>query len=710
MSTTFPGASTLVDVLCDRTETHGASLLYRFLLNGEVDGPSLELTYRALDLRARAVAAKLTEAHGHGQRALMLYPAGLDFMVGFFGCLYAGTIAVPAYPPDAERLDRTLARLKNIASDCKARFVVTTSAIKKLAREMLAGVPELAALTWIATDEIDLALASGWNRPAIDGSGVAFLQYTSGSTGDPKGVVVTHENLIQNERAISRAFGDGAARDHVSWLPLYHDMGLIGKALHAPFAGTACTFFSPLDFLKRPARWLRAISRFRAGFSAAPNFAYDLCARKIDDRDIAGIDLSSWQAAVNAAEPVRQATLDRFATRFARHGFRRESFAPAYGLAEATLFVTAGSASEAPRVFAVSGRALEQGVVAEPESAADARTYVSCGHAWDDHAVRIVDPDSLAPCDAGRIGEIWVSGPSVGGGYWNRPEESSRTFRASAAGSAHEGSAGPFLRTGDLGFIRDGELLVTGRLKDLVILRGRNHLPNDIEHTVERAHAAVRSGCSAAFAVDEGGEERLVVVAELEPSAIDDASAAAAAVRRAVAEAHDVSLHTLVFIEARTIPKTTSGKIQRRATRAAWIADRLPVVATFVQPSGPVAADDPSAMARRGGARGEPARRAARDPRPVRSRGGRASASSAERVDRRRYVAAKGGARLARRRGAARAARSGGRRAAPPIDRGSITDPADAGEALLASWLGARVTRSPSDSVASAGRGEKEVF
>ncbi len=535
---------------------------YLFLADGP-EGSSVEsdrLTWGELDARASAIAAALRETVEPGGRALLLYPPGLDFVAAFFGCLYAGVVAVPAYPPRLN--DRSQSRLRSIALDASPGAALTTASIAvgtAAAAGILAErVPELAGCRWIATDELT---ASGSLSDLLepDPSSIAFLQYTSGSTAAPKGVMVTHANLVHNERMIGQAFGlDATAADSVvvGWLPVYHDMGLIGNVLQPLVAGARCVLMSPVSFLQRPRRWLEAIERYGGTggtVSGGPNFAYELCLRKVSPE---GLDLSSWRVAFNGAEPVRASTLERFAERFAASGFRREAFYPCYGLAEATLFVSGGDPGCGPRIE-------------EPR--------VGSGHVWLDQRIAIVDPDTSEEKPAGTEGEIWVAGPSVAAGYWGNPEATERDFHARLADGLTDGGM-PFLRTGDLGFLDRGELFVTGRIKDLVILRGRNHYPQDLELTAERGHPDVHPGGGAAFAVEIDGEERLVLVHEVEKRRDQDLDGIAEAVRRAVAQEHEVQPYDVVLVRAGTVPKTSSGKVQRHAARTRYLAGKLAVL------------------------------------------------------------------------------------------------------------------------------------
>ncbi len=557
----------IVDLLRRRAVEGGSDAGYTFLADGEAT--ATHLTFAAMDERARAIGALLQRAASPGDRALLLFPPGIEFISAFFGCLYAGVIAVPAYPP---RAAKTQERLRSIAQDCQPRVVLTTAALRTKAERLAEHVPELRAAVWQTTDDLPAGLAGEWLPPALSPESLAFLQYTSGSTATPKGVMVSHGNLLHNEEIIRQAFRQSADSVIVGWLPLYHDMGLIGNVLQPLYVGARCILMSPLAFLQRPLRWLEAISRYRGTTSGGPNFAYDLCVRKIGEEERQGLDLGRWQVAFNGAEPIRADTLDRFAAAFEPHGFDRRAFFPCYGLAEATLFVTGGPGGRAPRVERFAGAALEQGRVV-PGDGASSRTLVACGRIWEMHELRIVDAEAGQPCPPGQVGEIWVQGPSVARGYWNLAEDTERSFHAAAA----DGS-GPWLRTGDLGFLLGDDLFVTGRAKDLIILRGRNLYPQDLELSAERSHPALRPGCGAAFSVDVADEERLIVVHELERGAEAAAGDAAAAIRGALAEDHEVQTYEVLLLRHDSIPKTSSGKIQRHACRQRYLAGELAVI------------------------------------------------------------------------------------------------------------------------------------
>ncbi|HEX4421471.1 MAG TPA: amino acid adenylation domain-containing protein [Kofleriaceae bacterium] len=542
------------------------------------------VNYRQLVAQARAVGAALQARIQRGDRVILLYPPALDFVISFLGSFHAGAIAVPVYPPDPSKPGRDLVKLRAIIADAKPAMILSTSGIRRLVAAAGDDARDLNAMAWLETDKLALDMAADWRDPGVIGSDIAFLQYTSGSTGQPKGVMVSHGNLLDNVRCLEQVFEDDASSPLVSWLPLYHDMGLIGNLLHGLYVGTTCLLMSPMEFLEQPLRWLETITKYRAHTSGGPNFAYELCVRKIAPAQRAGLDLGSWRVAFNGAEPVRRSTLDRFAEAFAPHGFRREAFFPCYGLAESTLIVSGSDKSAAPRFAQLDTAALERGgIQVVPDTQAESRAFVGCGKVIPDHRLAIVDPHSLARCAPDTVGEIWVAGPSVAQGYWGKPEQTLQTFGAMLA----DGSDGPFLRTGDLGFVRDGELFITGRFKDLIIVRGRNHYPQDLELTAEQAYPGLRPGCGAAFTVDAGtADERLVMVFEIDrkhrDAPIDDI---AAAVVQRIAEHHELELHELVLIEQSRIPKTTSGKIQRSTARIALASGKLPVVARWQRPT-----------------------------------------------------------------------------------------------------------------------------
>jgi amino acid adenylation domain-containing protein len=563
-------AATLGELLRWRAERTPDRLAYTFLVDGEE--AEARLTYGELDRRARAVAARLQEMDAAGERALLLYPPGIDYIAGFFGCLYAGVVAVPVYPP---RANRTLERLEAIAADARPALALAAPELLRAADGLVGDTPALAAVRWMATADLPDALADEWAPRPLDEGVPAFLQYTSGSTSTPRGVMLSHGNLLHNLGLIHAFFGHSEESRVVVWLPPYHDMGLIGGILQPFYGGYPAVLMPPVAFLQRPLRWLQAVSRHRGTTSGGPNFAYELCVQKIGPEERAGLDLGCWEIAFNGAEPVRAETMDAFAEAFAPCGFRREAFYPCYGLAESTLIVTGSRPGAGYRARRMDAEALAAHRVADAAPGAPgARTLVGSGRGAAGQRLAIVDPETGVPCAADRVGEIWVAGPSVARGYWARPEKTAEVFGARLAGTGE----GPFLRTGDLGFLADdGELFVTGRIKDLVIIRGRNHYPHDLEAAAGGSHPALQPGKGAAFALDDGGEERLVVLHEVRRqamrAALDDVPGA---VRRALALEHGVRVHAVGLLPPGAIPRTSSGKTQRVACRESFVAGEFP--------------------------------------------------------------------------------------------------------------------------------------
>jgi amino acid adenylation domain-containing protein len=552
---------TLIDLLEWRAAAQADRCALVFLADGERS--EQRCSYGELARRARGVAAGITAAGLRGQRLLLLYPPGLDYIAAFWGCLYAGAVAVPAYPPDPTRPGRTMPRLQAIAADAAIGAVLSPAWVRSMAGGLLADAPGLAAIPWLATDE--LAAADDFAPAPAAPDDLAFLQYTSGSTGTPRGVMLSHGNLLANTELIRDAFAASEDSVAVIWLPPYHDMGLIGGILQPLCTGFPVVLMSPLAFLQRPMRWLEAVARHGGTISGGPNFAFELCVRKSTPEERAALDLRSWRVAFCGAEPIRTATLERFAEAFAPSGFRRAALYPCYGLAEATLIVSGGEVATPPIVRSFEAAALEAGRVAPH---AGGRALVSCGRSLGAQRIVIVDPATGAPCPPGQVGEVVVSGASVARGYWGNPEATAAVF------------AGPGLRTGDLGFLDDGELFVTARLKDIIILRGRNHAPQDLERAIEDCHPALRPGGGAAFAIDVDGEERLAIAHEVDPRRAAAPDEIVAAIRARLARDHDVQAHAVLLLQPGALLKTSSGKVQRRATRAAVQAGRLDGVLT----------------------------------------------------------------------------------------------------------------------------------
>lgn len=535
-------------------------------------GPA-RCTYAELRQRAHAVGARLRETGQKGERVLLLYPPGLDFIDGLLGCLSAGVTAVPAPPPNPLKPERSLARLQSIVKSAQPTFALTTSAVLQAIRPAVADDPAFAGLTWLATDEIPAGAAE---LDLHDTGGVALIQYTSGSTSEPKGATLTHENLLHNVGYFDDGWDHSPESVCVNWLPAFHDLGLVYGILTPLWGGFLGVQLSPIDVIQRPLCWLQAITSFRATHSTGPNFIYELCARKVRDDDIPGLDLTSWRTALTAAEPVRAETMARFAARFARAGFRASAFSPGFGLSEGTCKVTAVPSNEAPSVLHLRDAALEQNLVELAPPGPGTRAVVGCGRPGRGVGVVIVDPETLTPCEAGQVGEIWVSGPSVAHSYWGRPEATEAELRARLAGDGDTA----YLRTGDLGFLHDGQLFITGRIKDLIIIRGANHYPQDLEYTAQDACPNIRPGCVAVCSYEDEGE-RVAVVAEVEAGRGRTLSAeeTIASIRGAISEAHGLSVARVELIRAGTLPKTTSGKIQRLACKRALLAGELRSVA-----------------------------------------------------------------------------------------------------------------------------------
>lgn len=577
--------SNLNELLAELVEIRPEQLAFTYLRDGEKEEASW--TYGKLASISRAIAAYLQSLNLCGERALLVYPPGLDFIGAFWGCLQSKVIAVPVYPP---RSNRNALRLASIVEDSDATVILTNSATLRRLRAIFETDPKFAPLRHIATDELSEELSADWRMPNLDHRCVAFLQYTSGSTQEPKGVVLRHANLLHNEAAIKRSFRQDENSMIVSWLPLYHDMGLIGGVLQPLYLGARCVLMSPNSFLQRPYRWLDAITRYRATTSGGPNFAYEQCTRKISEEEEASLDLSSWEVAFNGAEPVRAATLENFSRRFAKVGFNSRSFLPCYGLAEATLLVSGHSSGTQPNVLKLDAEALSHNLV-KPNETASGRSVVSCGRISQDSKAVIVNPESLNPTLPAEIGEIWIAGPSVAEGYWKRPTESEDVFQARTA-AGH----GPFLRTGDLGFVSNDELFIVGRRKEVIVIRGRNHYPQDLEATTEKAHPALRGRIGAAFSVDLEGEERLVLVHEINPRLQAEADSVIGAVCQAIAKEHDLQLFVVALTPPGEIPRTTSGKIQRSLCRKAFLASDLKILnewrATFTLSDSNAKGDD----------------------------------------------------------------------------------------------------------------------
>lgn len=572
-SPTFEPA-TLVELLRWRAQQTPEQRAYTFLIDGKVEGPNL--TYAALDRKARAIGALLQQHKAQGERVLLLYPQGLEVIAAFCGCLYGGVIAIPVPPPEAGRLKRTLPRLQAIIKDAQASLVLTTSGIISIVEEFKSQIPEFQAMRWIDTEQVALELADQWQDPEVNSDTLAYLQYTSGSTSTPKGVMISHGNLMFHSAYLNKACEYTPDSVTAAWMPYFHDYGLVEGLIQPLYSGVPCYVMSPFAFIKRPIQWLQTISRYQVTHSQAPNFAYDQCVRRTTPEQRSKLDLSSWRAAGNAAEPINPKVMESFFETFHPYGFRWNTFCPAYGLAEATLLVSFLPQSDVPVLCKLDAAALEKNRIADAANNDNiVRTVVGCGRLICDTKVAIVNPETLTKCAEDRVGEIWVSDPSVAQGYWQRPEDTEHTFKAYLADTGE----GPFLRTGDLGFLKDGQLFISSRIKDLIIIRGTNHYPQDIEWTVQQCHPAIRPEHGAAFSVDVNGDERLVIVQEVERHYPNlEINEVIGAIRQVVSEDHELQVYAVVLIKTGSLPKTSSGKIQRQACRADFLDGSLEVV------------------------------------------------------------------------------------------------------------------------------------
>lgn len=561
--------STLTEILSKRARSTPERIAYTFVENEEFK--ESWLSYQDLERKAKAIAAQLQQLGSPGDRVMLLYPPGLEFISAFFGCLYAGMVAIPAYPP---RPNQSLVRLQSIIVDAQASFLLANTSLYSNQEYWRVQTPELADIHWLDTESVKLENWQNWQLPQLHQDTLALLQYTSGSTGNPKGVMITHRNLLVNCRDLDLGWNHDPDSVIVSWLPTFHDMGLVYGILTPLVVGCTCYLMAPVSFLLKPIHWLKVISRYQATHSAAPNFAYDLCVRKFKPEQAKGLDLSKWCMALNGAQPVRAEVIEQFCQTFADYGFKRAAFCPGYGLAEATLKVAAVRQSEQPVFFNLASDALAQNqVVAAISGEQKGQIQVGCGSTEIDTTIKIINPHTLTHCQPQEIGEIWVGGETVAQGYWNNPQATQETFKA----YCRDTKEGPFLRTGDLGFRQDGQLFVTGRLKDLIIIEGRNHYPQDIELTVAKSHPALQPMAGAAFGLVIKGEERLVVVQEVKRTywrklALEEVTAS---IRAAIAVEHDLRVYRLALIRPGTMPKTSSGKIQRQKCRSLFLNQEL---------------------------------------------------------------------------------------------------------------------------------------
>lgn len=565
----------MVEIFEKNCSLYPDKVIYYYLEDGFDE--TGRITFRQMNLRVKAIAAALQSRLSKGDRALMLFPTGIEFIVSLFGCFYSGVIGVPAYPP---RKNRMFERFESIVNDCRPAVILTTGKIRDDISKNFSGQECLKGLDYLVFEDVPEGMSSQFKPIEIDPDDISVLQYTSGSTGTPNGVMVSHGNIVQNSESIHHAFDHDEGAFGVNWLPGFHDMGLIGALFQPPYLGVTNAIIPPNAFLLRPMNWLRSISKYRATTAGGPNFALDFCVDRMKPEELEGVDLSSVRPFFCGAEPIRKETLERFCETFKPYGFRARQIYPCYGLAESVLIVTGGGIDDEPVYCTVDAREIEKGIVhLVPEDHPNARTFVSCGYPWQGTEVCIVDPRSYTVNCKSIIGEVWVSGPSVAKGYWDKPEETERTFRAYLADTGE----GPFLRTGDLGFVHEGHLFISGRIKDLIIIRGLNHYPHDIEHTAGLSHEAIQPGAVAAFSIDEAGEERLGLACEIRRTHLRELipDEVFEAIRLAVAENHQIQVHAIALLRTGTIPKTSSGKIQRLTARKEYLANELDLLASW---------------------------------------------------------------------------------------------------------------------------------
>lgn len=571
--------STIIELLQQRATDDADKLAFRFLANGDLDGPISEWSFAELYQQSLGVAEDIVAQGLVGKSVILAFPPGLEFVKAFYGCLIAGARAVPVPLPNP-RSKNPLEKMLATAKSCEAPTILTTAQLAEMVAGMAPNLP-------VQLRAVSEGTATSWSGPAQERTTVAYLQFTSGSTGLPKGVAVTHANVIANMQVMGEILQIKPESPAMVWAPHYHDLCLVGHVLGPVYHGFESTLMSPMDFLIKPVRWLRAMSHYQIVNTACPNFGYDYSARRVKDEECEGLDLSTWAVAGNGGEPVHKHTMDAFVEKFGRYGFRREAFLPCYGMAESVLFVAGvKSLSTPPKVLTLSASELQAHrvqIVADEQTQERTQHAISCGQPGSGHRVIGVDPETFRPVPENHIGELWVEGPSVPGAYWGLPEESAATF----AGRLADSNEGPFLRTGDLGFVLDGEIYITGRLKDLIIIAGRNHYPSDIELTVQSSSAPIRAGSCVAVSETVDGNEELVIIAEADERQIPEAAegeqkefwfAAAKTIQGAVSKGHGLSVRSVVFVAPRSLEKTSSGKPRRRYYKQQYQDGKLDVL------------------------------------------------------------------------------------------------------------------------------------
>jgi acyl-CoA synthetase (AMP-forming)/AMP-acid ligase II/acyl carrier protein len=568
-------AGNMVELLIKRLKDHPDKTVYILLEDGVNEKNSI--TYAVMVAMAKAIAVTLLKNGTKGDRVMLLFSTGIEFITSLYGCFFAGMIAVPAYPP---RRNKPNERFISIIENSKPAFILSNSLIYEDLNKYHKGNAFSEEICQLVYEEIPSELSEEWLNPNVQADDIALLQYTSGSTGTPNGVMVSHGNIMHNSECIKQSFGFDENSIGVNWLPNFHDMGLIGCLIQAAYLGGSNVIIPPLSFLKNPANWFRMITKYKATTGGGPNFAFDYCMEKVTDEEISEFDLSSLRTLYCGAEPIRKNTLESFTDKFRKAGFSGTQFFPCYGMAESVLITTGGDFKAKPIYLSIDPQAIEENKVLPVRAEKDGRMLTACGYPWLGMGVLIVNPETSTPSPAGEIGEIWVKGPSVAKGYWKDKQSTEKTFNAFISGTED----GPYLRTGDLGFIHEGQLYVSGRMKDLIIIRGSNFYPNDIEHSAENSNPALRQNACAAFSTDIDGEEKLLIVMEVERTHMREMNEEQVFedIREAVFAGHGIQPHAITLIRTGSILKTSSGKIQRFALRKAWLRQELNEVASWV--------------------------------------------------------------------------------------------------------------------------------
>ena len=555
------------------------SLAFTFLEKDGVEQSSV--TFGELDFSARKIAWALSYLPFQS-RIILALPSGIEFIQAFMGCLYAGMVAIPAYPPEGSQKRN---RLYAIAKDSDSELLITSRTIKNKYENRvddtgLNSAQSLKKIPWIAIEDLlQTVPLQQTSLPVLAPQNTAFLQYTSGSTGSPKGVVISHENLLANQHMIAEVFQHNKNTVFASWLPLFHDMGLVGNILQPLYLGIPCYFMSPLTFIEKPARWLNAISKYKVTTTGAPNFGYDLCVKRITKEQFASLDLSSWTIAYNGAEPVKATTIDTFSSKFRDCGFSRTAMFPVYGMAEATLLISGGKPCTEPDIRYVNKRALAANRfewMARDNNVGDVnyQALVGNGYAADGLTIKIIDPDTSIECAADTVGEIWLKGKSISTGYFNKSDVNSKFFKQHIVNGNIDQQ---YFRTGDLGTLSGGQLFITGRLKDIIIVRGKNYYPQDLEQTISTSASELCLDGCAVFSWNNQGTERIIAVQEVEKRWVRtfNTDLSTIKIQNELHDEHGLHLDAILWVKPATIPRTTSGKISRTLCKQKYLTGQL---------------------------------------------------------------------------------------------------------------------------------------